>query len=80
MNEQLETLAKNIAKTFPGLMAYVGVDLIQTCDDYIVIDINPRLTSSYAGLSAVLGCNPAELCLQSVINKSLTSNLRCIKL
>ncbi len=76
VNEQLETLAKNIAKTFPGLMAYVGVDLIQTCDDYIVIDINPRLTSSYAGLSEVLGCNPAELCLQSVINKSLPKTIQ----
>ena len=75
INEQMKTLANNIANAFPGLAAYVGVDIIATDDEYVVIDINPRLTSSYVGLSEVLSMNPAELCMKTVIDNELPGNV-----
>ncbi len=75
INEQMETLAKDIAKAFPGLTVYVGVDLIKSSCDYVVIDVNPRLTSSYVGLSDVLIDNPAELCMRTIIDEKLPENI-----
>lgn len=57
------TIAQKIAKADTGLLGYVGVDLIMTDEGAVVIDINPRLTTSYAGLRQSLSLNPAELIL-----------------
>jgi predicted ATP-grasp superfamily ATP-dependent carboligase len=56
-------LARQIAGAIPGLWGYVGVDLIETSGGPVVIEINPRLTTSYAGLRQALGSNPAALVL-----------------
>ncbi len=58
-------LVENIAKQIPGLRAYVGIDLVLNDQGPVVLDINPRLTTSYAGLSALLGFNVAELILEN---------------
>jgi predicted ATP-grasp superfamily ATP-dependent carboligase len=55
--------AKQIAGAIPGLWGYVGVDLIETSSGPVVIEINPRITTSYAGLRQALGSNPAALVL-----------------
>lgn len=65
----LAELAQRIAGALPGLAGYVGVDLVwrssgkaSNDDDPagpVVIEINPRLTCAYAGLSAALGRNLA---------------------
>lgn len=44
----------------PGLQGYVGVDLILTPEEAWLIEINPRLTTSYIGLRQVLDCNLAQ--------------------
>ncbi len=62
---QLQTLATEIGRLIPGLHAYVGVDLVLTDSGPVIIEINPRLTTSYAGLSAILKMNAAELILNS---------------
>lgn len=59
-------LAQRIAAVMPGLRGYVGVDLIATEDGPIVLEINPRLTTSYCGLRQALNLNPAELVISSV--------------
>ena len=41
----------------PGLSGYVGIDLIRNNNTFFVIDINPRFTTSYAGISKSLGIN-----------------------
>ena len=56
-------LATQVAKAFPGLWGYAGIDLIVTEEDILVLEINPRLTTSYAGLAKALGINVAELIL-----------------
>ncbi len=76
VNENIQILANKILNTFPGLKGYVGVDLIDVQGDYYIIDINPRLTSSFVGLSGVLEDNPAELCLNSAINSELPNEIK----
>lgn len=53
-------LANQIAKNYPDLWGYAGVDLIQGKLGPMVLEINPRLTTCYAGLGDALGINAAE--------------------
>lgn len=63
---QLEPLARQIATALPGLAGYVGVDLVwrpagpDRPGTAVVVEINPRLTCAYKGLSAALGRNLAD--------------------
>lgn len=75
VTNQLETLASKIAQTLPGLRAYVGVDIIENENELLIVDINPRLTSSYVGLNKVLTQNPAELCINSIIKNKLPNEI-----
>ena len=56
-------LAGRIAATVPGLWGYVGVDLVLAGDSPVVLEINPRLTTSYCALRPALGLNTAALVL-----------------
>jgi predicted ATP-grasp superfamily ATP-dependent carboligase len=58
-----EPLAARIAAEFPELWGCVGIDLIDGADGPLVLEINARLTTSYAGLRQVTGINPAALVL-----------------
>ncbi len=64
-------LLKQIATAIPELWGYAGVDLIQNDQGLHVLEINPRLTSSYAGLRAALGVNPARLVIDLLASGSL---------
>ncbi|WP_374087690.1 ATP-grasp domain-containing protein [Methylomicrobium lacus] len=57
-------LVAQIASAVPGLWGYAGIDLIETPGQALVLEINPRLTSSFAGLNSALGVNVAALVLQ----------------
>jgi predicted ATP-grasp superfamily ATP-dependent carboligase len=59
-----EPLAARIAAAVPELWGYVGVDLVESPAGPVVLEINPRLTTSYVGLRRALGVNPAGLVLQ----------------
>lgn len=59
-----QTLVSQIAVAFPDLLGYVGVDLIETEDACFVLEINPRLTTSFVGIETALGLNVAELVLK----------------
>jgi predicted ATP-grasp superfamily ATP-dependent carboligase len=47
----------------PGLRGYVGVDVVLTGAGPVVIEVNPRLTTAYLGVRAVLEENVAALAL-----------------
>ena len=47
----------------PGLWGYVGVDLMLAKEGPVVLEINPRLTTSYCGLRRALGINTAAMVL-----------------
>jgi len=57
-------LAGAVARALPGLWGYCGVDFIETGSGPIVIEVNPRLTTSYTGLHRAIGINPAQLVLE----------------
>lgn len=50
-------LARRIRDALPGLLGYVGVDLLATEHGPVVLEINPRLTTSYCALRAARGVN-----------------------
>jgi predicted ATP-grasp superfamily ATP-dependent carboligase len=62
--DELLELAQGVSRAIPGLWGYVGVDLIVTEQGPVVLEVNPRLTTSYVGLSRSLGRNAAALLLQ----------------
>jgi len=57
----LRSLAERVAQALPGLWGYVGIDLIDTAEaGPLVLEINPRLTTSYVGIKQATGINVAE--------------------
>ena len=63
---QFEFIANRIAQALPSLAGYVGIDVIVDDDEIIVVEINPRLTTSYIGLRESIGANPAELIINTL--------------
>ena len=60
---RLAELAERISVAIPGLWGYVGVDLVLAEEGPVVLEINPRLTTSYCGLRRALGINTAAMVL-----------------
>jgi predicted ATP-grasp superfamily ATP-dependent carboligase len=67
-------LAQQVAAAIPGLWGYFGVDLVQTQSGPVVLEVNPRLTTSYAGLRDALGVNPAAMVL-ALLDESVPFDL-----
>ena len=59
----LSGLAQGVAAALPGLFGYVGVDVIAGPGGPMIVEINPRLTTSYAGLRRATGLNVAAAVL-----------------
>ncbi|RLS52427.1 MAG: ATP-grasp domain-containing protein [Planctomycetota bacterium] len=60
--------AEQVVAAFPGLQGYFGIDLLcpQDCPDtMLVVEINPRLTTSYVGYRALCRTNLAAVWLGS---------------
>jgi tyramine---L-glutamate ligase len=56
----LQALAARVAAALPGLHGYVGIDLVwNEREGPVVIEVNPRVTCAYVGLSAILRRNLA---------------------
>ena len=72
---RFEPLAEAIAKAMPGLWGYIGADVIDTPQGPKVLEINPRLTTSYVALGRSIGINPAEQVLALLDNGIET--IRC---
>ncbi|MCS7313155.1 MAG: ATP-grasp domain-containing protein, partial [Acidobacteria bacterium] len=53
-------VAEAAIRQVPGLRGYVGVDLVLADGEAWLIEINPRLTTSYIGLRRVIACNLAQ--------------------
>ena len=58
-----ERIAQAVAEAIPGLWGHVGVDLVESAAGPVLLEVNPRLTTSYVGLRATMGANPAALVL-----------------
>jgi hypothetical protein len=63
--------AEKVAASFHGLRGYVGVDMVLSEGEPYVVDVNPRLTTSYVGLSRVAGFNVAKAMANAVLKGEL---------
>jgi predicted ATP-grasp superfamily ATP-dependent carboligase len=59
-----QSVIAEIALALPELWGYVGIDLIETAAQTWVLEINPRLTTSFVGINDALGINVAEAVMQ----------------
>ena len=58
---RLAALAGRVGAAMPGLWGYVGIDLVAGPGGPVVLEVNPRLTTSYRGLRPALGINAAAM-------------------
>ena len=57
--------ARRTCRAVPGLRGYVGVDVVLSDSDAVVIEINPRLTTAYLGVRRAFDENVAALALEA---------------
>jgi predicted ATP-grasp superfamily ATP-dependent carboligase len=76
MEKEALRAAEKAVETSEGLKGYVGVDIILTDEEPVVMEINPRLTTSYVGLRRVTNFNPAETIIDATIKQKLPKNLQ----
>ncbi len=63
--DALNALAVEVAQAIPGLRGFVGIDLVWNEErGPVVIEVNPRVTCAYVGLSQKLGRNVAAQVLR----------------
>jgi tyramine---L-glutamate ligase len=65
-----------LASCVQGFRGYVGVDLILGLSGPVVVEVNPRITTSYLGLRRVTTENLAGLMIAASSGRSLPSRLR----
>jgi tyramine---L-glutamate ligase len=66
----LHAIGSLVARALPGLQGVFGIDLVwHPQRGPVVIEVNPRLTCAYVGLSAALGRNVAGLVLQQRLQR-----------
>ena len=73
--KRAEALAHRAADVLPGDVGYVGLDMVlgeEESTDYI-IEVNPRLTTSYVGLGQLTDANLAEMMLRVAEGESCTA-------
>lgn len=61
--DRAATIARRACEAIRGLRGYVGVDVVLSDGDAVVIEVNPRLTTAYLGIRAATGENVAGLAL-----------------
>lgn len=68
-HEFYQNLIAKVAKALPELWGYIGIDLIETAEQGpLLLEINPRLTTSFVGIYPATGINVAEQVIQLLTN------------
>ncbi len=68
LQPKIFNIAKKLRKAIPGLMGFVGVDFVlDKNNDVFVLEVNPRLTCSFLGLSNHLNRSLSEEILKIFI-------------
>jgi predicted ATP-grasp superfamily ATP-dependent carboligase len=70
--------AQMAVNSLKGLKGYVGVDMILAKDGPVVMEVNPRLTTSYIGLRKVINFNPAQALIDAKFKQKLPENVRSL--
>lgn len=64
-------VATEAVEKFDGLKGHVGIDLVLGKDGPVILELNPRLTTSYIGARKVLETNLAQAILEGVLEEKL---------
>jgi len=67
---------QRVVEGIGGLKGYVGVDIILSKEGTVVMEVNPRLTTSYVGLRRVVNFNPAQAIVDAVTRRKLPKNVQ----
>jgi hypothetical protein len=76
LRDEAFAAAKRVVESFGDLRGYVGVDLVLTANKAFIVEVNPRLTTSYVGLRKVANFNPAQAIAEAVLKNDLPKNPR----
>jgi len=74
LKEKAFATAKKFVESIKGLRGYIGVDLVLADKEPVLVEANPRLTTSYIGLQKVTNLNLAQTIIDSVLEHKLPSN------
>ena len=78
---KIYVLLERIKYMLPKLYGYIGIDIIINDKGLHLVEINPRLTTSYIGLRETLGINLVNLMIGKKIKKRIVSGKKsCINL
>lgn len=69
-------LAEKTINSIEDLKGFIGIDLILTNNDVVVIEINPRLTTSYIGLRKVTNINLAKTLIDCHFEKNIPAEIK----
>lgn len=74
LTERAIKLGRLVADALPGLFGFVGIDLVlgEREEEDAVIEVNPRLTTSYVGLRAACRGNLAHAMLEVAAGRSIS--------
>lgn len=70
---RFRNLGNAVAAAMPDLWGIIGIDILDTEDGLQVLEVNPRVTTSYVGLKESTGVNPAALVFDLLQDKQCLS-------
>ncbi len=76
LKEEALEAARLSVESFRGLKGYVGVDLVMTEEHPVILEVNPRITTSYIGLRRITDFNMAQAMMNSVSRGELPKDTR----
>jgi hypothetical protein len=77
LSDEAKDIAKRAVESVEGLKGYVGVDLLldEAQNEIYILEINPRLTTSYVALRRLLNFNLGEA-IVNAINGELPADIK----
>jgi predicted ATP-grasp superfamily ATP-dependent carboligase len=69
--------AVRTCQALPGLRGFVGVDVVLTDAEAVVIEVNPRLTTAYLGVRAAIDGNVASMAMAACAGELPASIVVC---
>ncbi len=76
LRQEAFAVAAKAVESFENLKGYVGVDLVLTEKEAVVIEVNPRLTTSYVGLKQTADFSVAQAIAHSVLENRLPDDVQ----
>ncbi|MCO6456535.1 MAG: ATP-grasp domain-containing protein [Pirellulaceae bacterium] len=75
LDARARSLAVRVARSLPVWRGYIGLDLVlgedPRGDGDVVVEVNPRLTTSYVGLRQAVDCNLAGMMLDLALGRDV---------